>query len=65
MLRPFLNNRGVRCVTVNTGQKMWDETTKTFKPVQKTVPIEQLLARGVYSPVFNATSLRKEEWDRA
>jgi hypothetical protein len=68
MLRPFVNNRGQRCVTVNTGQKAWSEKTKSFEPVQKTVLVEQLLARGVYSPVFNATSLRKEEWielDRA
>lgn len=52
LLRPYFDKRGNRVVTVNG----------------KTYDIGGLMSRGIYSPVFNATSLRKENWidiDRA
>lgn len=70
--RPFLDQRGRRCVTINTGRKVFRKCPRTgaaiLVPERKTFPVENLMARGIYSPVFNATSLRKEEWinlDRA
>lgn len=66
MLRPFFETdpssplRGKRCVTVNTGRKVWDKGVE--RPVFEDWPIDALQARGIHSPVFNATALRKEEW---
>lgn len=57
LLRPYIDNRGVRCVTVNTGQYGADG-----KPMLKKMPVAELLNNGISSPVFNATSLRKDEW---
>lgn len=56
MLRPYFDRRGERCVTVNAGRN--DDGTPRYKQVR----IADLQARGINSPVFNATTLRKEEW---
>lgn len=61
-LRPYIDNRGERCVTINTGREVYDNKLKRHVPVFEKVRINDLMNRGVYSPVFNATSLRKEEW---
>lgn len=68
MLRPFFDSnpnsptRGQRCVIVNSGR--WKHDDKLGREVQlkQQVTIEALERRGIHSPVFNATSLRKEEW---
>lgn len=60
LLRPFLISRGGRnipCATINVGRN-----PNTGAPVYKSYTREALERRGIYSPVFNATSLRKEEW---
>lgn len=62
MLRPYLDERGQRCVTINTGRMIKDNKTGKMVPHFQKARIADLMARGVYSPVFNATSLRKEEW---
>ena len=68
LLRPYIEtsptspNRGRPCVTVNTGRKRWNMQTKREENVYNSVPIRVLQERGINSPVFNATSLRKEEW---
>lgn len=46
--RPYIDEDGVRCADFQ-GKK---------------VPIRELIANGVDSPVFNSTSLRKDEWIR-
>ena len=56
MLRPYIDSKGQRCATVNTG-RMSDKG-----PIYEKVRIADLQSRGISSPVFNATSLRKEEW---
>jgi hypothetical protein len=64
-LRPFLNERNERCVTINTGRmaKSRDPLLKgAYVPERKTVKIDDLTRRGIFAPVWNATSLRKEEW---
>lgn len=59
LLRPYLVQKGGRNVpyfTINTKRRddgSWE---------RKAYSIDQLAARGIYSPVGNATSLRKEEW---
>jgi len=68
LLRPFLNDRGVPCVTLETGRMAYNQATKPHEPVLKTYKISDLQARGVQSPVFNATGLQIRTWikiDRA
>ena len=57
MLRPYLDSRGQKCVTINTGRVAGDG-----KPIYEKRTVAELLANGVSNPVFNATSLRKDEW---
>ena len=51
LLRPYINSRGQKCVTV-----------KNTAGQDEVYTVGDLIARGVSSPVLNATSLRKEEW---
>jgi hypothetical protein len=63
--RPYLVSRGGRnipCVTLQTGVT-FNNDTRLYEPKYTVVPVEALQKRGVNSPVFNATTLRKEEWD--
>ena len=57
LLRPFIDSRGVRCVMVNNGRGGREKR-----------PVAEILNAGIFHPVFNATTLRKDEWveiDRA
>lgn len=65
LLRPYIEDspepmfdryRGRPCVTINSGFRH-DGT-----PIYRQYLISELQARGVNSPVFNATSLRKLQW---
>lgn len=68
MLRPFMDTdpnsptRGKPCVIING---KWKYNTKTGKEerTKQQVTVNHLQERGFNSPVFNATTLRKEEWD--
>lgn len=62
MMRPYIDDRGVPRATVLTGKMVQNQKTGLYEPERKSVPIAQLQARGLQSPVFNATSLRKQEW---
>ena len=62
LLRPYKDARGRKCVTVNTGRTEFDKETQEYKPVYENRLISDLVREGVESPVFNATSLRKDEW---
>lgn len=62
LFRPYLDSRGQRCVTINTGRTRYNEQTRKHEPEIKKAYVADLMARGIYSPVFNATSLRKEDW---
>ena len=57
MLRPYIDSQGRRCVTVNTGR-----VDDKGRDIREKRLISEMLGMGYYSPVFNATSLRKEEW---
>jgi hypothetical protein len=51
LLRPYIDGQGRRCVTVNNGKGGYEKRL-----------VGELINNGIHSPVFNATSLRKEEW---
>lgn len=67
-MRPYIETnpnsplRGRPCVTVNTGRMVYNNATGIYVPEYRKYSIADLQARGINSPVFNATSLRKEEW---
>jgi hypothetical protein len=62
MMQPYFNNHGQRAVTINTGRMVLNNKTNEYIPERKEVLVSNLMQQGIYSPVFNATSLRKEEW---
>lgn len=67
LLRPYLHHnpktgRQERLVTINTGRYKMNSKTGKEEPVYKAVPIGDLMRRGYYSPVFNATTLQGYEW---
>ncbi len=60
MLRPYFDKNGNPAVTVNTGR--WTTEKGERKPIREHRRIRDLVNNGITSPVFNATTLRKEEW---
>ncbi len=68
MLRPYIASDGSHCVTINTGRTRRDDDkgSPTFNmtvPVYEAVRISDLRQQGFPEvPVWNSTSLRKEEW---
>ena len=62
MMQPYFNKHGQRAVTINTGRMVLNNKTNEYIPERKEVLVSNLMQQGIYSPVFNATSLRKEEW---
>lgn len=62
LLRPYIDENGERVCTVNTGRMRENKETGMYEPVYEKARISELIANGVSSPVFNATSLRKLEW---
>lgn len=65
LLRPYLkwqDGRNIPCVTINTGRLRQNEKSGQLEPVLAEYTCAALNARGIHSPVFNATTLRKEEW---
>lgn len=62
MLRPFINNRGVQCVTINTGRQVQDNKTGLYVPVYKTVPTQRLRQQGIDNQVWNTSGIRKDAW---
>jgi len=63
LLRPYKDSRGIPCVTITTNKMVYNEKTKRREPLRENVRIKDLMDNGIFSPVFNATALRKEEWD--
>lgn len=57
LLRPYIDNKGHRCVTINSGR-----VDNSGKPIYEKRLIGDLINHGIQSPVFNATSLRKDDW---
>src|SRR5688500_4756227 len=61
LLRPYFDGKH-KCVTINTGRTQYNKTTGKDDPVYEQVRIQDLRDNGIDSPVFNATSLRKNDW---
>jgi uncharacterized linocin/CFP29 family protein len=67
MLRPYFDDKGRRCVTVQTGT-VFNNVKGEYEPKFQKAYIDELRARGIDSPMFNATTLQKDAWvevDRA
>ena len=62
LLRPYIDDDGRKCVTVNTGRKKYNEEKKRLEPIYEKRLVSEMKALGVDLPVFNAMSLRKDEW---
>jgi hypothetical protein len=60
MLRPYFDRNGRPAVTINTGRTTLVRGEQ--RPLREHRLIRDLVNNGIMSPVFNATSLRKEEW---
>jgi len=60
MLRPYLDKNNQPAVTINTGRTTLVKGMQV--PIREHRLIRDLAHNGIMSPVFNATSLRKEEW---
>ena len=62
LLRPYLDERGRKCVTVNTGRSKYNPKSERYEPVYEKHLVSEMIANGIPIPVANATSLRKDEW---
>lgn len=68
MLRPFIDQYGQRCVTLNTNRMVKDNRTGEMVPQFKKYRIQDLRNRGIDHAVWNAATLTKDQWieiDRA
>lgn len=67
LLRPFIETdptspvRGRPCAVIQNGM-VYNNAKGQYEPRYQKFTIRELEERGIHSPVFNATSLRKEEW---
>ncbi|MCK9569340.1 bacteriocin family protein [Candidatus Pacearchaeota archaeon] len=62
LMRPYRDSQGRPCVTVNTGRTRFNQQTKLTEPIYENHLISNLRNLGIDSPVFNAATLRKDEW---
>ena len=62
LLRPYIDHDGIKKVTINTGRSSFNDKTNEYDPIYEEVAINDLQKQDITSPVFNATSLRKDEW---
>lgn len=60
MMRPYFDKNNNAAVTVNTGR--WTVEKGQRVPIREHRTVRELANNGIVSPVFNATTLRKEEW---
>lgn len=60
--RPYIDDHGYRAVTINTGRRLFDNKARRYVPELRSFKLDDLAHRGIYSPVANATSMRKEDW---
>lgn len=60
--RPYIDERGNHCVTVNTGRTKFDEKTGLLLPIYEKKLVAEYVANGTMPPTNNATTLRKDEW---
>lgn len=61
LLRPYIDSKGRRCVTINTGRMLKGDKGDYF-PERKQYLVDDLERAGVRSWAFNATTLTKDSW---
>lgn len=75
LLRPYYDRQGNKVCTVKTGKMVPiknaegdfvynSDGTAKYVEEKEVVRISDLIANDVYSPVFNATTLSKDQWTR-
>lgn len=62
MARPYLDENGVACCTINTGKRKWDDKKKKMVPQFENVRIKDLRDAGLTDLSVNAAVLRKDDW---
>lgn len=62
LLRPYIDERGRKCVTLNTGRQKYNRDSQRYEPIFEKALVGDLIQNGIPIPVANATSLRKDEW---
>lgn len=63
LMRPYFDDETrYPCVNLDTGQVRRDPKTNRIEKVYEQVRVRDLMSRDIYSPVTNATALRKQEW---
>lgn len=62
LMRPYIDEDGTPCCTINTGRRQRNAETNRMEPVLEVYTIRELRDMGIESPVFNAATLRKDEW---
>ena len=66
-MRPYFDYDGTPKVTVNAGRKLvvnQETGVARYEPTFEEVALKDLHDSGIFNPVWNATSLRKDEWIR-
>lgn len=59
--RPYINNKGVKCVALLNGKfKTLPNGQRVHQ--RREVAIRRLMDHGMFNPVWNATSMRRESW---
>tara|TARA_R110002110_G_scaffold13929_5_gene66157 strand:+ start:5961 stop:7145 length:1185 start_codon:yes stop_codon:yes gene_type:complete len=62
-MRPYRDENGIPSVVVNSGKTKWNTKTGAYDPIYEKRHISDEIAKGLpLMDVFNATSLRKDEW---
>ena len=62
LFRPYMGEDNRKYVIVNTGRTQFNKQKKIREPIFEKVRVSDLIDTGIDLPVYNATSLRKEEW---
>lgn len=68
LLRPFIEtdpnspDRGRPCAQILTNERVFNEKTQQFERKPKKYRIDYLQSQGINSPVFNATTLTRDDW---
>lgn len=66
--RPYIDEKGRHCVTVNTGRTQFDKEQKRMVPIRKKMLVRNAVDQGLMMAANAQTSLRKDQWllaDRA
>lgn len=62
LMRPYWDDQGQACVTINTGRMILDNKTGQYVPQFRKFRIRDLEERGHKVPMVNSTGLRSGNW---